>query len=157
MYPRLKYHNPAIPMTVRRSDDKTFPAILSVFMRGPPPSSPPAPTPPSYRPVGPNDEMVRWQPDAPRPVPSAEERVVEIDMQHRSEQDIWDEFVKLTGATPIEPTQAEVEEMERLAAQRVVSEADRQRTRAVWEAVVRERNILKMAKGEMEDEVGSVA
>ena len=153
MYPRLKYHNPAIPMTVRRSDDKTFPAILSVFMRGdPPPASPPSTAPPAYRPVGPNDEMVRWKPDAPRREPAPGERIVEISMQHRSEADIWDELVRVTGARQVEPTPAEVEEMDRMAAQRRVSDADRERTRAVWEAVQRERNILKMAKGEMESD-----
>jgi large subunit ribosomal protein MRP49 len=149
MYPRLKYHNPAIPMTVRRSDDQTFPAILSVFMRGDPTA--PAAAPPAYRPVGPNDEMVRWKPDAPRREPAPGERVVEIAMQHRSEAEIWDEFVRVTGAAQVEPTPVEVEEMERLAAQRQVSDADRVRTRAVWEAVQREKNILKMAKGESDD------
>lgn len=138
-------------MTVRRSDDKSFPAILSVFMRGPPTTAQ-QPAQPEYRPVGPNDEMVRWKPDAPRREPAADERVVEIGMQHRSEQEIWDEFVSVTGAVQIQPTPAEVDEMDRLAAQRKVSEADRERTRGVWEAVQRERNILKMAKGEMESD-----
>jgi large subunit ribosomal protein MRP49 len=149
MYPRLKYHNPAIPMSVRRSADKTFPAILSVFMRGAPPATPPSTTS-AFRPVGPNDEMIRWKPDAPRREPAEGERLVEIDMQNRSEAEIWDEFVKVTGAAQVEPTAAEVEEMDRLAALRTVSDADRVRTRVVWEALQREKNILKMAKGEIE-------
>jgi len=32
--PRLKYHNPAVPMTVERTDDQEGPATLSVHFAG---------------------------------------------------------------------------------------------------------------------------
>lgn len=136
--PRLKYHNPAVSMTVNRSHDQAGPATLTVFYASPSDSasgtSSPAPsssttqeTPPSHH--------ARF------------ERTETIDMKHRHESEILSELMDLTKATPVVATAEEEAELQELADQEKRSESDRARNAAYTEQKRQEKALLDQARG----------
>ena len=89
--PRLKYHNPAVSMTVKRGADQEDPATLSVHFT----SSSTAPAASS-----------KTNPD-----PSPSKKVETIDMKHKSESEILSRLLEMTRAVPYEATPDELAEL----------------------------------------------
>ncbi|KAF2404874.1 50S ribosomal protein-like protein Mrp49 [Trichodelitschia bisporula] len=129
MLPRLKYHNPAVPMTISRTEDQTAPATLSVWLRDS--TFPPNPNPASSE----------------APTPTSAERLVTIDMKNKSENEILDAFLATTQGTPVYPTPEEKQLALDIEEYRAKSLKDSLRAKAVREAELREKKMLEMARG----------
>lgn len=129
--PRLKYHNPAVSMTVNRSQDNTGPATLTIFYGAPKDSAP--------------------SPSTTQDTPTAEHRPFErtetINMKHKHEADILSELVDLTRATPVVATPEEEAELQQLADEEKRSAADRIRNAAYSEQKRQEKALLDQARG----------
>ena len=118
MLPRLAYHNPTIPMTVSRSENKESPCVLSVHL-SPPSSEPTSETKPN---------------------------ILQIDMKMKQESEILSQLITATGAKQVEPTSEEVEMMRELEEQEVKSERDSVRSRAARAQWKKEQDMLKQAR-----------
>lgn len=138
--PRLKYHNPAVPMTVNRTNDQDGPATLTVFFappsNSPSPTSSPAPTSSTSQSTSPSDH-------APF------ERTQSISMKHKLEPEILALLMDITKATPVEATLEEQAELEELGELRQRSELDSKRSAEVNEKIKREQDMLAQARGEI--------
>jgi len=147
MLPRLKFHNPTIPMTVRLHDHS---AILSVYKQKNGDNSPPD-TVPEPRTVRERDETLpHIMTQDPKPELKDDETIVEIDMNNRNGEDIWNEFSTLTGAVVIQPTPAEMEELQNLVVMKRRTDKDAERGRQIQAAKLKEEMILRQAKGEVD-------
>ena len=143
---RMKYHNPAVPMTVDQLKEQTpdTEATMSVHFTSQSPehmtsdsaTASPAPAESTTTTSTPSDHD---------PV----ERVETIDMKHKTESQILDELIRLTGAYTIEPTEAEKEELRLLAEQKVRSERDAKAALERRAAAKREKELLEQARGEL--------
>ena len=94
--PRLKYHNPAVSMTVKRSADQEGPATLFVHFAPPPISS--SPTAPAASPTTFSDH-------------NSSKKVETIDMKHKSESEILSRLLEMTKAMPYEASPDELSEL----------------------------------------------
>ncbi len=94
--PRLKYHNPAVSMTVKRTADQEGPATL--FVHFAPPSISSFPTAPAASPKTLSDH-------------SPSKKVETIDMKHKSESEILSRLLEMTKAMPYEATPDELAEL----------------------------------------------
>lgn len=164
--PRLKFHNPAIPMIVNRRPGPEGGAIMSVYFQNaaaaaaaaaPSPSSSSSPTqsaeadanaPSDSSASAPSDPVVRVQPpssaiDTSKAVaPASDERVVQIDMQHKHSDDILQLFLAETKAIPVQPTPEELAELREAEAFVRQGEADRRMVRQHVETVRKEKEML---------------
>ena len=93
---RLKYHNPAVSMTVKRTADQESPATLSVHFT--PSSISSFPTAPAAPPKTLSDH-------------SPSKKVETIDMKHKSESEILSRLLEMTKAMPYEATPDELAEL----------------------------------------------
>lgn len=174
MLPRLKYHNPRIPMTVSRTTNQTGPATLSIFLsRTSPPtqqelldqdnpfSKPVVPSPEPQEPLTPSETLpTSFQPirdvatsdeddfKTKIPGPSPTQRVVEVDMKHKREDEILADMLSMTGGQQIEPTQGELDTLKELEDFRDRSRKDSERSKEVRAKWKREQDMLKQARGE---------
>ncbi|KAL8969047.1 MAG: hypothetical protein Q9183_002178, partial [Haloplaca sp. 2 TL-2023] len=136
--PRLKYHNPAVSMTVNRSHDNSGPALLTVFY-APPGDSNSGSSPPSTLTSMTQSTHTFDQ----TPV----ERTKTINMKHKHESEILSELINSTKATLVVATAEEEAEIEELKDQEKRSEADRLRNAAYTEQKRREKALLEQARG----------
>ncbi|KAK8094427.1 50S ribosomal protein Mrp49 [Apiospora hydei] len=105
--PRLKFWNPAVPMIINRSSNNAGPATLSIYFRQAAAAAAALPHPPARRP-----NRIRARPtSAPAPPPEEGERVVTIEMKHQHSDAILQEFLQKTGATVLQPSPDELNEM----------------------------------------------
>lgn len=118
MLPRLAYHNPTVPMTVARSENKESPCVLSVHL-APPPSE---------------------------ATPDSKPSILQIDMKMKQESEILSQLMQVTGAKQVEPTGEEVEMMRDLEEQRQKSDKDSVRSRAARAQWKKEQDMLKQAR-----------
>ena len=100
--PRLKYHNPAVSMTVKRTADQEGPAVLSIHFTLASKSSSPAAVSASSTSISPSILPSDH-------IPS--KQVATIDMKHKSESEILSRLLELTRATPYEATPDELAEL----------------------------------------------
>lgn len=141
MLPRLKFHNPAIPMIVNRKDTNEGTSIMSVYFR-----KDDAPETAGQEPV------VRFQPtssaiDASKAVePAADERVVKIDMKGLRSEEILARFMTETRGQPVQPTPEEEAEMREVAEMQRQGAIDREAQRARLEEKRREKAVLDKAR-----------
>lgn len=77
------------------------------------------------------------------------ERVETIDMKHRTNSEILNELIRVTGAYPIEPTPEDREEMRMLEEQRLRSQRDAKLSAEVRARAKRERELLEQARGDL--------
>ncbi|TKA69293.1 hypothetical protein B0A49_03114 [Cryomyces minteri] len=138
--PRLKYHNPAIPMTVDRTQTQSGLATLTIFFTQPTTSSDsttplPAPTSSTSGDTAPSASY------APT------ERTVSINMKHRTDAEILTQFMEATKATVVEATPEELEEMRELEEQGARSQRDSARSMEVNKQRKREADMLAQARG----------
>jgi len=125
--PRLKYRNPAIPMTVTRHDDANGPSIMTITFTAPQPAA----------------SSVT---DATA-VPAAAKPPAKIDMKNKVESEILQELMKLAGGTEVAPTEVELEEKRELEEAAERSQRDRERSLAVRRERKKEEEMLRQARG----------
>jgi large subunit ribosomal protein MRP49 len=161
-------------MTVSRTTEQTGPATLSVFLSrtSPPtqqellaqddPSSKPVIEPPENpEPLSPSETLptsfqairnVETSEDdafkAKIPGPSPAQRVVEVDMKHKSEDEILADMLKITGGQEVEPTQGELDTLKELEEFRERSRKDSEMSNEVRAKWKREQEMLRQARGE---------
>ncbi|CAD6574231.1 MAG: hypothetical protein ASARMPRED_006611 [Alectoria sarmentosa] len=138
--PRLKYHNPAISMTVNRTLDQGGPATLTVFFAPPPrsssatASSAPSSTDPSAAPSG-------YAPAA---------RIETIDMKHKHESEILSRLLELTRGITYEASPDELAELRDVDEEQKRSERDREAQARLNEIERQEKALLDLARGGVE-------
>jgi large subunit ribosomal protein MRP49 len=141
MLPRIKYRNPAIPISIARHTDPDGPSLLHIYTRqvtatqapNTTPSAPPSATP------NPQTTLV---PDTSAPTHT-------LNIRDQSESEILEQLVRTVGATPIEPTEQERQEMREMDEKRERSEKDRVEVREKLIRERREQELLKLARGEV--------
>lgn len=127
---RLKYHNPAVSMTVDRSAAQEDPAVLSVHF-------------------APAEAAQSSESATSEPTPTPTERVQTIDMKHRTNSDILEQLQMLTKGTPVEATAEDREEMQMLEEHRVKSARDSKLSQEVRARQKREKELLEQARGDV--------
>jgi large subunit ribosomal protein MRP49 len=142
MLPRLKYHNPAVPMTVNRTADHAGPSTLSIFLSSNP-SSTTASTPSPDSLTGTSSDTTST------PLLASAAEVLTIDMKHKSEDDILNEFLEVTGAATVDPKPDELESLRDLEEQKERSARDSERSMAVRTQWKKEQAMLAAARGEL--------
>ncbi|KAF7873937.1 hypothetical protein EAF04_002609 [Stromatinia cepivora] len=137
--PRLKYHNPAVPMTVNRTNDTSAPATLTIHFTNPDLA---ASSPPPINSTASN-------PAAPSASGAPTTYTKTIDCKHRDDNAILYDLMELTKAKKVLPTEAEKQMMKDLAASKLKSEQDSILSAAVNEKIRAEKAILDQARGEV--------
>lgn len=130
MLPRLKYRNPSVPITVKRHKDPAGPCLLHIYTA---PSTPNTVAPDSTTPT-----------DVPDTAPAHTFNV--RDLPHSQ---ILATLVKATGATEIQPTPEEQQELLEVEEDKARSQADRVLVREKLVKQKREDELLRMARGEL--------
>lgn len=140
--PRIKYRNPALPISVTRHDDPAGPAYLHIF------TTPQTASSPSQTTNTPGTAKASPTPNnSLTPDTSAPTHTIEIKTLH--EHEILEELVKATGANELKTPPEEAQEMAELAEQEERSERDRVEVREKLMKVRREEELLRMARGEV--------
>ena len=122
--PRLKYHNPAVSMTVDRTTDQKGGATMTVFFAS----------------------VSHGESPAENTESSVNERVEVIDMKNKHESEILDGLMKVTRAVQVEPTEEEELELRQMEEERIKSEEDRSRMSAVTAQRMREKELIAQAR-----------
>lgn len=136
--PRLKYHNPAVSMTVNRTQNQTGPATLTIFYASP------SDSPGNTSSPAPSSSTTQSTPTSDH---TPFERTETIDMKHRHESEILSDLMDLTKATPVVPTPEEEAELQQLAEEERQSGLDRARNAAYTEQKRQEKALLDQARG----------
>ena len=82
------------------------------------------------------------------------ERIETIEMKHKTNAEILDEFVRVTKAYPVEPTVEDREELRVLEEQRVKGLRDSKLSQEVKARVKREKELLEQARGDLAAQAG---
>jgi large subunit ribosomal protein MRP49 len=143
--PRLKYHNPAVPMTVNRTTNQTGHALMTVHFT----SSVAAAT------IKPDISSTTTKQTSTGPVPESKagpptERTEVINMKHRQDSEILEQLLKLTRAKVVRATAEEQREIQEMEEQNARSERDAAMMAEVNATKKREAEILEQARGEVE-------
>ncbi|PSR93652.1 hypothetical protein BD289DRAFT_480965 [Coniella lustricola] len=170
--PRLKFHNPAVPMIVNRVRDQTSAATLTIYTTSPQsspsssdssqtttpkttaPTQPPSPASrgPIKKPIPLTDAWTHiassTEGEAPAPPPAAGESIITINMKNVESHDILKQFLERTGAVEVVPTEEEAAEMRRLNDLEKQSEVDRAVQKAYRDNIQREKKMLERARQE---------
>ena len=136
--PRLKYHNPAVSMTINRTTDQAGLSTMTIFF-APPPD--PISTTRSPIPTSSTSTSTTISGQAPF------DRTESIDMKYKNESDILARLMSLTTATPVVATPEEEAELQGLEEQRKRGLQDAERMAEVNERRRREKSLLQAARG----------
>jgi large subunit ribosomal protein MRP49 len=136
MLPRLKYHNPSIPMSVARTADQAGPSTLSIFLRDSPASSTSSSEKPTHTSADTTTGALR----------ASAAEVLTIDMKDKSEDDILAEFMEVSGAKRVVPTTSEMEALRELEEQKERSAKDSERSKKVRAQWKKEQAMLSAAR-----------
>lgn len=154
--PRLKYHNPEVPMIVNRTHEQTGPATLSIYMSGEAPQQPAQIEGPTgaapKRAVATTDA---WRTiasstmgNARAPPPAEGETVVTINMKNVRSDEILRQFLEKTGAAEVEPSPEDQEEMARLLELQERAVYDKEVQKRYREKIQSEKKLLERARQE---------
>ncbi|OJZ81213.1 hypothetical protein ASPFODRAFT_386135 [Aspergillus luchuensis CBS 106.47] len=135
--PRLKYHNPAIPMTVRQTEEQEGPAALTIYFAE---RASNAASLLSAKDVT----------DKHAPAPGEAEQTAVLDVKNLDYKDIWAKVKNMTGAQEIQPTPEQESELQKLEQMRQQSDKDRARIAAIRQAKADQERMLQEARGEVE-------
>ena len=124
--PRLKYHNPAVSMTVERNTNQSGPATMTVFFT------------PETEPSTNNADSVDRS--------LINERLQTIDMKFRDESEILAELLKITQGQAVQVTEEDELQLQESNQLQSKTEQDRTRSRLVVEARMREKRLLEQAR-----------
>lgn len=155
--PRLKYHNPSVPMIVNRTEDPSDQsAVLTIYMEKEE-DTPALPAPEGAKPeqITAAAAVDPWQYIAsnchglaPAPAPLPNEKIVSIDVRELDTSKILTELLELTGAVQVEPTDEDMTEMKELAEQEDHLRYVRAITRKKNDAIAEEKRMLEKARQE---------
>ncbi|TWU78672.1 hypothetical protein ED733_005778 [Metarhizium rileyi] len=136
--PRLKYHNPSVPMILNRHDNNAIPPLMTIYMRAS--SGPGSSTTETAQPASSRTNLSKAQP------PAAGEEILTINMKSRHSSDILESFLAETRAKPLPPTSADVAEIQNLEAMNKKGSVDRERVRTLRAEKKKEEDMLKRAR-----------
>ncbi|KAL6717462.1 hypothetical protein ACLMJK_005377 [Lecanora helva] len=134
--PRLKYHNPAVSMTVNRTEDQQGPATLTVFFAPASKSSATSSPAPSSS----------TDPSTPSSNHAPAERIESIDMKHKHESEILSQLLELTRGQPYEITPEERIELREVEDYKRSSTRDREAQAKLNEVRRQEQALLDQAR-----------
>ena len=137
--PRLKYHNPAVSMTVDRSHDNAGPATLTIFFA---PSGSTSTASASSSPSPTSSTSITKATSEHKPF----ERVESIDMKHKHEKEILEQLMQVTKAVQVVPSEEEELDMKNLEEHSARSKRDSEITRIYNEKVNQQRALLEQAR-----------
>ncbi|KAI9903315.1 hypothetical protein N3K66_002667 [Trichothecium roseum] len=143
--PRLKFHNPSVPMIINRHRQNEKHPVMTIYFRdGPATTTTPGATPEQptsmVQPPSSFSGLSPAQPAAP------DERVAIIDMHDKHSAQILEFFMAETRAAPVEPTPDEVEEIRELEALKKQADFDRTRINRLKAEKKREEDLLRRAR-----------
>ncbi|CRG87770.1 hypothetical protein PISL3812_04791 [Talaromyces islandicus] len=133
--PRLKYHNPAIQMSVKQTEEQDGPAALTIFFSEAPKNNKH------------HDSSIQ---DKYAPAPAEGEKTIVIDTKGKDYKQIWQKVQETTGAQEIPPTAEEQEQLAQFKQMAIKSEHDRARIAAMRQAKKDQERMLQEARGEVE-------
>jgi large subunit ribosomal protein MRP49 len=136
--PRLKYHNPGVPMTVTQTSDQQGPSALTIYFAEQAGSAAKALA----------DERKVVDELAPAPVDN--EQSVVLNVKNHTYQQIWDRVQAMTGAKTVSPTGEDTTMMSKLAEIKKRSGPDRQRVHAIRQAKKDQERMLAEARGQVD-------
>ena len=142
--PRLKFHNPAVPMTVQRTTKQSGPATLTIFFADSP--SPDAAQSPAPR------QSTSPQGTASDHKPFSRTHLVNMKRKHQPE--ILREVLIATQAREVQATEEETAQMRELEDQRQRSQADASLQQEVRARRKREKQLLDQARKSLEVQSG---
>ncbi|KAG6003030.1 hypothetical protein E4U54_000759 [Claviceps lovelessii] len=150
--PRLKYHNPSIPMILNRHDQNQTPPLLTIYLRTKPDDTTTTTT--STTTTQPASSRSNLSPAQP---PGPHERTLTIDMKDKHSSHILEHFMAETRAVPVQPSKEEIAEMQYLEGMNRQASLDRERVRQLRAEKKKEEDMLKRARAaggmaEQEDE-----
>src|SRR6201992_1652455 len=181
MMPRLKYHNPTVPISVSKQleplrkeldppvflnihmnkslsssesnveskhfifdrEKKIIPASAESANNSVDADSSSAPTKPStanstfqaVRPAILDNPITIFRQTKSTPLPAENERIVQVPIQSRSAQEIWADFLQITNATQLEPTEGELQAMKELEERKKAREVKPEEKQSLREAI----------------------
>ncbi|KAL3417784.1 50s ribosomal protein mrp49 [Phlyctema vagabunda] len=142
--PRLKYHNPAVPMTVNRTKDAATVPVLTIHYTD---SASAAGAAPAISSTTSSTTSTGPVPASTSPPPTV--RTETIDMKHYQEPEILARLMELTKARQVLPTPEEAQEVEDLERKAVESEKVSQKAKIVRAAKKRAEEVIEKAKQSM--------
>lgn len=136
--PRLKYHNPAVSMTIHRSQDQHSPATLAIVFKD------------SLNPSSPASELqstesailTTFSPDQ-----ASNDRTEVIDVKDIRDSEIVTQLMRLTGAAQIVATPEEEAELQQLRDERERSRLDALVNSRYVEQEKQKKALLDQARG----------
>ncbi|PWY88448.1 50S ribosomal protein Mrp49 [Aspergillus heteromorphus CBS 117.55] len=134
--PRLKFHNPAIPMTVRQTTEQEIPASLTIYF--------------SERTSDAASLLAAKITDKHAPKPLDTEQSAILELKDLDFQAIWNKVAKVTGAQEVPPTAADLAQRARHQEMDAKSITDRARVAEIRQQRADRERMLKEAKGEIE-------
>lgn len=136
--PRLKFHNPAVSMTINRRKDQAGHSTLTLFFATTPENLASTASPASSTSINASNKTSDHNPW---------DRTEIIDMKHKHESEILNQLIEKTGAIAYEPSADEVAELEEVAEDKRRRERDREREAKFNEAKRQELALLEQARG----------
>lgn len=142
--PRLKYHNPAVSMTVKRVDKQDGPALMTIHFTDAE----------SAANTGPAVSSTTQPHTSSAPVSTSisaapTERTATINMKHRHSTEILSQFMALTKAKALEPTAKDLELAQEVEERKMQTEKDSKQSALVNEARKKKEAMLAQARGEI--------
>jgi len=136
--PRLKYHNPAVSMTVNRSSNQQGPALLSVFFTQPPESDRSTISPSALSSTKASPSPSSYDPSI---------AVESIEMRNLQETEILERLLVVTKARPYEASPEEQVDLQEVKDFEERSQADREAQNRLNRIKAEEKAMLEQAKG----------
>ncbi|KAL1855714.1 hypothetical protein Daus18300_010997 [Diaporthe australafricana] len=156
--PRLKYHNPEVPMIVNRTHDQQGPSTLKIYMSGDAPAEPQQAQIEGPTGAAPKRAVVAteaWSTiasssvgAAKAPAPGEGETLVTINMKNVKSDEILRQFLEKTGARDVEPSPEDMEEMMRLQELEERATHDRGVQTRYRQKIQSEKTLLERARKE---------
>lgn len=139
--PRLKYHNPGVPMSVTQTSNQQGPAALTIYFAERVGSAATALA---------NEKKVI---DELAPAPEANEQSAVLDIKNRTYQQIWDRVQAMTNAKVVPANSEDIALSQKLAEIKKKSGPDRERVQAIRQAKKDQERMLAEARGQVDKQV----
>ncbi|KAF2460454.1 hypothetical protein BDY21DRAFT_335489 [Lineolata rhizophorae] len=146
--PRLQFRNPAIPMRVARIRSIEDPALLTITWNKNASSPLSTETDSSSEPT----KVESSTPSADEGQTSKGHRTSIISMRDKTDVQILEEMMKLTGGEEVPPTPVELEELRELAEHEDKAQVDRERSKEHRAELKRQQAMLQAARVEAQEQ-----
>ncbi|OAX84363.1 hypothetical protein ACJ72_01279 [Emergomyces africanus] len=141
--PRLKYHNPALAVTVKQTGEQEGPAILSIYFNNKADAASSEETAANPLPTPEGEEQLS---DDFAPPPTESEIVRRINIKKKTIRHIWEDFKLMTGAEDIALSEADKAEIEETQRQKELSDLDRKRVAENRQMIKDQERLLQAAR-----------